>query len=57
LAHEERTKTKAGEEKERREDTAYLSDVLRYLPNGLKIPFVLHSIRQNNSKSSVQEER
>jgi len=57
LAHEERTKTKAGEEKERREDTAYLSDVLRYLPNGLKIPFVLRSIRQNNSKSSVQEER
>lgn len=57
MAHEERLKTEASEKKERRDDTAYLSDVLRYLPNGLKIPFVLRSIRQNNSNSSVQEER
>ena len=57
MAHEERRKTKAGEERKGRDDSASLSDALRFIPNGLKIPFVLRSIRQNNSKSSVQEER
>ena len=57
MGHEERRKTKAGEEKKGRDDSASLSDALRFIPNGLKIPFVLRSIRQNNSKSSVQEER
>jgi len=57
MGHEERTKTNGGEKERRRESSASVSDVLRFLPNGLKIPFVLRSIRQNNSKSSVQEER
>jgi len=57
MAHEERTKTKIRDRKERLESSASVSDALRILPNGFKIPFVLRSIRQNNSKSSVQEER
>jgi len=57
MAHEERRKTKAGEKENGREICASVSDALRFLPNGLKLPFVLRSIRQNNSKSSVQEER
>lgn len=56
--HEERTKTKAGEEKERGKVSAFRPDALRFIPNGLKLPFVLRSIRQlNQLKSSVQEER
>jgi len=58
MAHEERTKTNGGEKKERREVNAFLSDVLRYLPNGLKIRFVLHAISQSKQlKKSVQEKR
>jgi len=58
MAHEERRKTKAFEQEKKREDSAFFSDVLRVLPNGLKLRFVLHAIaHEKQLKESVHEER
>ena len=58
MVNEERTKTKAGDEEKRREVSASVTDALRFLPDGLKLPFVLRSISQSQQlKNGVQEER
>ena len=54
MAHEERPKTKAAGEKKRREDSALRFDALRFLPNGFKLPYVLHAIGRNKT---TQKER
>ena len=59
MAHKERTQTQdCGKEKGRVEVPAFSSEVLGRIPNGLKIPFVLHAIGQEKQlKNGVQEER
>jgi hypothetical protein len=58
MAHEERAKTKAGEKETGREISALRFEVLRFLPDGLKLPFALHAISQSKQLTSgVREER
>lgn len=55
MGHEERSETKGGGEKERREDTALSVEALRYLPSVLRMLFVLHSAARNSGHNASVE--
>lgn len=58
MGHDEGKETKERAERERRREIAFTADILRFIPNGFKIRFVLRSIAASNQlKNSVHEER